>query len=267
MSDATDHARPLPGVFAARDDRHTFRALLSRGALVALSTSGGKDSQAATILLSRIVPADQMVLFHAPLRDAEWPGTQAHIERYRPPGVPLILTHTASGKTLLERVEERGQWPDPARRWCTADFKRTPIEREIRRYLKANPRHRGLVVSAMGHRAEESAPRRRTAPWRYNPRNSKAGRTWYDWFPIHALLEHEVFQVIRDAGEEPHWAYAAGATRVSCSFCVMGSKNDLCVAARLRPYLYRRYARLERRIGHTLSPSRRPLPQITGIPA
>ena len=32
------------------------RAAIRAGALVALSTSGGKDSQAMTVLLSRIVP-------------------------------------------------------------------------------------------------------------------------------------------------------------------------------------------------------------------
>ena len=38
-----------------------------------------------------------------------------HIECTGPPGVPLILAHTASGNTLLERVEERGLWPGFAR--------------------------------------------------------------------------------------------------------------------------------------------------------
>ena len=41
---------------------------------------------------------------------------------------------------------------------------------------------------------------------------------------------------------------------------------DLRRAAELRPDLYRTYAELERRIGHTLSPTRRPLPEVTGIP-
>ncbi len=40
---------------------------------------------------------------------------------------------------------------------------------------------------------------------------------------------------------------------------------DLRRAAELRPDLYRTYAELERRIGHTLSPTRRPLPEVTGI--
>jgi len=38
-------------------------------------------------------------------------------------------------------------------------------------------------------------------------------------------------------------------------------------AAELRPGLYKKYAEIEKRIGHTLSPSGVPLPKITGIPA
>ena len=38
-------------------------------------------------------------------------------------------------------------------------------------------------------------------------------------------------------------------------------------AAELRPDLYKKYSRLEKRIGHTLSPSGAPLPALTGIPA
>ena len=38
-------------------------------------------------------------------------------------------------------------------------------------------------------------------------------------------------------------------------------------AAELRPDLYKKYSRLEKRIGHTLSPSGTPLPALTGIPA
>ena len=55
------------------------REMIRRGALVAVSTSGGKDSQAMTILLSRIVPRDRFVAVHAPLGEVEWPGTIEHI--------------------------------------------------------------------------------------------------------------------------------------------------------------------------------------------
>ena len=242
------------------------RAAIRRGALVAISHSGGKDSQAMTILVSRLVPPGQLLVVHAPLGDIEWPGTLEHIEATIPPGVPLILAPVASGKTLLERVEERGLWPSSSVRWCTSDFKRAPIERELRRYLKAHPRFGGRIVNAMGMRADESPARAKRTPWRRNDRNSRAGRQWFDWLPIHDLSTADVFRVIAEAGQSPHWAYAAGMSRLSCSFCILASRPDLRRAAELRPALYRRYADLEQRIGHTLSPTRAPLPEVTGVP-
>ncbi len=240
--------------------------MIRDGALVSINHSGGKDSQAMTVLLSRIVPRDRLVAVHAPLGEVEWPGTVEFIRATLPLGMPLILAPVASGKTLLDRVEERGKWPDPARRRCTSDYKTGPIERELRRYLKANPRFRGRIVNAMGMRAGESPSRARKPPWRMNERNSRAGRTWFDWLPIFDLTEAEVFRVIRDAGQSPHPAYAMGMSRLSCVFCIMASRADLRTAAQLQPALYRTYASLERRIGHTLSPSGVPLPELTGIP-
>ena len=242
------------------------RALVERGALVAVSHSGGKDSQCMTILLDRIVPREQLLVVHAPLGEVEWPGTIEHIERTIPPDVPLVLAPVASGKTLLDRIEERRMFPSSSARWCTSDFKRTPIERELRRYLKTHPRFGGRIVNAMGMRASESPARSKLTPWRRSDRNSRAGREWYDWLPVHGLGRAEVFRIIRDAGQSPHWAYAAGMSRLSCSFCILASRADLCRAAKLRPRLYGQYVALERRIGHTLSPTRMPLPQLTGIP-
>ncbi len=243
------------------------REMIRAGALVAISTSGGKDSQAMTILLSRIVPRDQLVAVHAPLEDVEWPGTLEHIEATLPDGVPLILARVTSGKTLLDSIEERGRFPSPRVRWCTSSTKRGPIERELRRLLKAHPRFGGRIVSAIGMRAGESPARARKTPWKFSERNSRAGRTCFDWLPIHDLTEGQVFDVIRDAGQAPHPAYAMGMSRLSCVFCIMASRADLRTAARLRPQLYARYCALERRIGHTLSPSRVPLPDLTGVPA
>ena len=240
--------------------------MIRAGALVAINTSGGKDSQAMTILLSRIVPRDQIVAVHAPLGEVEWPGTIEHIEATLPTGVPLIFAPVASGKTLLERVEERGLWPSNSARWCTSDYKAGPIQRELRRYLKANPRFGGRLVNAMGMRAEESPARARKAPWRRNDRMSVAGREVFDWLPVFDLSTEDVFRVIRHAGQAPHRAYAAGMSRLSCSFCILASRADLRRAAELRPGLYAKYAQLERRIAHTLSPTRKYLPEVTGIP-
>ena len=94
---------------------------------------------------------------------------------------------------------------------------------------------------------------------------SVAGREVFDWLPVFDLSTDDVFRIIRDAGQSPHPAYGMGMSRLSCVFCIMASRADLRTAARLQPALYERYVDLEERIGHTLSPSGRPLPELTGI--
>ena len=240
------------------------RQLIRRGALVAINSSGGKDSQAMTILLSRIAPRDQLIVVHAPLGQVEWPGTIKHIEYTIPPSVPLILAPVASGKTLLERVEERGLWPGVRQRYCTGDLKRTPIEQELCRYLKAHPRFEGRLINAMGLRRDESRDRAKRNPWRRNEHMSVAGRKVFDWLPVFELTTADVFRIISESGQSPHPVYSFGLTRCSCSFCIFASRSDLRRAAELRPDLYRRYSEIEQRIGHTLSPNRIPLPELTG---
>ena len=180
--------------------------------------------------------------------------------------MPLVQAHTASGKTLLERVEERRLWPGVRQRYCTGDLKRTPIERELRRYLKARPRFEGRLINAMGLRRDESPDRARRNPWRRNERMSVAGREVFDWLPVFDLTTDDIFRIIAESGQSPHPVYLFGLTRCSCSFCIFASRSDLRRAAELRPDLYRRYSQLEQRIGHTLSPNRIPLPELTGIP-
>jgi len=239
-------------------------SLVERGALFVVNHSGGKDSQAMFIKLRAFVPAHQLVVIHAVLPEVEWEGIVEHIEATIGE-TPLIFAQSV--KTLFEMVEHRGMFPSPANRQCTSDLKRGPIEREIRRYLKAYPEFGGLVVNCMGMRAEESTGRAKLDALKLNAGNSKAGREWYDWLPIHDMTEGEVFNAIHFAGEQPHWAYGAGMTRLSCCFCIMASQADLTTAARLNPTLYRRYVETEQRLGFTLSMSRKTLPEITGIAA
>ena len=160
---------------------------------------------------------------------------------------------------------ELSRGPERAPRWCTSDFKSGPIQRELRRFLKTHPRFAGRLVNCLGLRRDESAARAKRVPWRRNDRMSVAGREAFDWLPIFELSTDDVFRVIRDAGQTPHWIYQH-LSRCSCSFCIFSSPQDLRRAAELRPDLYRRLAEIEQRIGHTLSPSRRPLPELTGIP-
>lgn len=245
--------------------RDTIKQEIDRGALFVVNHSGGKDSQAMLIHLRQMgVPDEQMVIVHADLGEVEWDGNVEHIQRYAG-NVPVITATARRG--LLQMVEERGMFPSPAQRQCTSDLKRGPIEREVRRHLASLPDHSLRVVNCMGMRAQESPSRAKRATWTFSKRNSKAGRIWHDWLPIHHLTEDQVFAAIKLAGQEPHPVYAQGMTRLSCRFCIMASTADLTTAARLSPDLYRRYVALERRIGFTMSPSRKTLPEITGIQA
>ena len=59
------------------------RELIHHGTLMAINHSGGKDSQCMTILLSRLVPREQILIIHAPLGEVEWPGTSMSTTRFR----------------------------------------------------------------------------------------------------------------------------------------------------------------------------------------
>ena len=125
----TEHRRPRPLRFRRSSiaiSSHC-RDHIERGALIAINSSGSKYSQAMTILLSRMVPREQLLIVHAPLGRVEWPGTMEHIERTMPAGVPFILAPVASGESLLERFQARGLWCDPRRRWYMSGHKADPI--------------------------------------------------------------------------------------------------------------------------------------------
>jgi len=256
------------------------RTLIGRGALFVVNHSGGKDSQAMYLALRAFVPRTQLVIVHADLGAVEWAGALEHI-RATTAGEPIHVCQAR--RTLLEMIQERGMFPSPQQRQCTSDLKRGPIERTVRA-LVAERKVRGdagwnLVVNCMGMRAQESSGRAKLTAFKLHAGNSKAGREWYDWLPIHSMLDAEVFATIAAAGQEPHVIYKLGMRRFSCVFCIMASEEDLKTAARLAtqrpellndPHLYRKYVGLETSTGQTmLMPSkqhgRRTLEQITGV--
>lgn len=257
-----------------------IRSLIARGALFVVNHSGGKDSQAMYLVLRELVPHEQILLIHADLAEVEWAGAVGHILATTC-GERFITCRGARG--LLKMIEERGMFPSPQQRQCTSDLKRGPIERTIRGVTRERQalgiESWGLVVNCMGMRAQESSGRKKLPAFKYSTRNSKAGREWYDWLPIHDMLEAEVFSTIAAAGQEPHPVYKLGMRRFSCVFCIMASEEDLKTAAHLattrpellnRPDLYREYVRLEKTTGQvmlmpTKKHGKRTLEQITGV--
>ena len=245
-------------------DQDVLLALVKAGALVVVSDSGGKDSQAQGILLSRLVPREQLLFIHATLPGVEWPGTLEQAEGHaRAANAEFRVVQAKFG--FLEGVERRfakrpdaPSWPDPARRSCTKSFKTGPIESAILSYAK----ERGftIVVDATGVRALESDQRARQPPWKlYEGKSLLAGvsrgkpvgnrRLWLKYLPIHHLTRRDVFRVIAAAGQRPHPAYLAGNERLSCVFCVMGSPEDLRRGAEYNPELYGQYLDTETAVG------------------
>lgn len=240
--------------------------LVKRNALFVVNHSGGKDSQAMLIMIRKLVPDTQILVIHANLPGVEWEGTEEHA-RNTSEGLEFITV--TAGKTFFEMVEHRKMWPSPKYRQCTSDLKRGPIEKAIRKALK--DKQRLLIVNCMGLRAEESCARSKAEVFKLNKRNSIAGREWYDLLPIHEWSISDVWFEIKKAGQQPHWAYEKGMSRLSCCFCIMSSKKDLKTAATLNPELYSKYVAMEKKIDQTfvmpVKGQRKFLEEVTEIKA
>jgi 3'-phosphoadenosine 5'-phosphosulfate sulfotransferase (PAPS reductase)/FAD synthetase len=163
---------------------------LERGGTLAISVSGGKDSQALINALGQLRRergwTGPAYAVHADLGRAEWPQSIGHCRKIAAAnGLELVVVRRPQGD-LVQQIEERadrlaGQgkapWPDAKNRYCTSDQKRAQIAKVVRnpwptstmRYCTADQKrgqiqkvHRAggpVVVAAMGFRADESAAR------------------------------------------------------------------------------------------------------------
>lgn len=257
--------------------------VLNKGANLVISISGGKDSDAMCQLLPALHRArgwsGQMALVHADLKDGEWLMTSGYLQqRASALGLPLHVVTRKQG-TLLEQIRQRHQkrpgappFPSAAARYCTADHKRTPIDSFLRRFQPT-----GTVVCAIGIRAEESPARAKKPTFRLRESVTARERAVYDWHPLFHFTATEVWaalgvspehlhevreqtrvirsqggtwqQAIAEAGWHWHPAYALGNERLSCSICVLASKNDLLNGIHFHPDYYRHLVDLELQSG------------------
>lgn len=222
-----------------------IQEFIKKGAIFYVSHSGGKDSQAMYALIKKLVPSDQIVVVHANLGEVEWPGVLDHIQTNTEHHVNVVQ----AGKTFLGMVEKRGMFPSSAHRQCTSDLKRGPIFLLIRHDMKR--RGATIAINCMGLRAEESSARAKKQPLSFNKMQSCKGREVWDWLPLFHYSTSEVFAAIADAGQKPFWAYEKNQ-RLSCVFCIMGSRNDLRHGAEQNPELFKKYVELEKKINHTM---------------
>lgn len=223
-----------------------IKTLIDSGALFVLNHSAGKDSQAMTAALLKLIPHNQIVIIHASLPGMEWEGTREHILNTSL-GIPYY--EVTAVKTFMQMVDHRNMWPSPKYRQCTSDLKRGPIDKQVRKLAKDMGCN--LIVSCMGMRAQESSNRSKLSTFTKNEKGSVAGRIWFNWLPIHHYTIDDVWAEIKEAGQEPHWVYAKGMTRLSCPFCIMASIGDMKIAKGLVPDLYNEIVKKEKETGHT----------------
>lgn len=268
-----------------------------------VSASGGKDSDA---MLRHLLKerrrwgwTGEVHLVHADLGESEWFCTPDYMkqlaERYN---VPLHIVKHNKFESLIDGCEARWDdlvrqgrvappWPSAAARYCTSDYKRSPISKWINNYFP-----RGDVVCAIGLRAQESSARAkkplfqiRSGCWRdtrVTKSSIKPGRFVLDWhpllywteddvwnelLPVHTLSEfREVYQLCKESGLSLwdaaefiadryfgympfHPAYLAGNHRLSCALCILADLNDIINGITFHPALYNRYCRLEMKSG------------------
>ena len=139
---------------------------IARGAAVAMSVSGGKDSQAMEIVLADLHEKQNwpglFFAIHANIGpEFDWAWTVALCERNaKALGHPLYVVRRENGETLLQTIQKRVAttgcdkpgFPSAACRYCTRAAKTDPIDKFLRRTSD-------LVINVMGLRADESRMR------------------------------------------------------------------------------------------------------------
>lgn len=223
--------------------------------VILIASSAGKDSQAMLDYVAELARSarveDRVTVLHNDLGDVEWPGTaELAAEQAGHYGYRFEMRHRVQG-LLLEQVEQRGMWPSSNARYCTSDQKRGPARKLITQLVSELTLDRqARVLYCLGLRAQESAGRAKKPLLSVDASASSGVREVTTWHPILHWSEDEVWARIKASGVRYHWAYDKGMKRLSCSFCVLASREDLECAARLRPDMAAQYVALESRIGH-----------------
>lgn len=248
----------LPGTITAADPHQLVRD----ADVIIVNSSAGKDSQAMLDYVAEIVrevgAAHRVTVVHNDLGETdsglpvEWPGT-ADLAREQAAhyGFRFEITRREKGGLFQQLRNERFMFPSSAARWCTSDQKTSQGRKVVTRLVAELGLDRPAeVLYCLGLRADESPGRARKPVLEIDKAGTSGRRTIRRWLPIHHWSEADVWSRIRASGVPYHPAYDEGMTRLSCSLCVLASRDDLVRAARLRPDLAAEYAALEAELGH-----------------
>ena len=222
---------------------------------IVLNSSAGKDSQAMISYVWRLAREQgvlgRLVMVHCDLGRVEWEGTKElaeyHAAYY---GIRFEVVRRSQGD-LLTHIEERGMFPGPDTRYCTAQHKRNQVYRLLTQLARESGRH-VRILNCMGIRADESRARAKKPPFKEDSKASNGKRHVDNWYPIFTWSLADVWARIKATGVAYHYAYDLGMPRVSCQFCIFSPRAALLLAGKHSPELLAEYVRVEKKIGHTL---------------
>lgn len=223
-------------------------AILNEQPVLALGCSGGKDSVSVAIrlndYLNEIGHTGPRVIIHSDLGRVEWKDSIKQCELLAERlGLELIVVKRKAGD-MMDRWETRWKnnvtryanlecvklilpWSTPSMRFCTSELKTSLICAELtKRYPKQK------ILSVTGVRHSESAARAKMPIASENDKLSARGCYGLNWNPIITWSTDEVFSYLKEQNHPLHEAYSKyGSSRVSCAYCIMGSKSDLLASA------------------------------------
>ena len=159
-----------------------IQSVMTHGTDLAVSISGGKDSDAMLRLLAKLHQAKgwkgSLFALFCELGRIEWLGVNEHLKKICTElQVPLVKLYPNRSmieewqhryNTIFGKQEDKPFWSSSAARFCTKHEKTQPADKLLRNY--------DFVVCAIGLRAEESSARAKKP--RYQVRNDIAS-TWY----------------------------------------------------------------------------------------
>ncbi|WP_081577048.1 phosphoadenosine phosphosulfate reductase domain-containing protein [Acidithiobacillus thiooxidans] len=221
-----------------------INALIERDAVVAVGVSGGKDSQACAIAVSRYLDTighqGPRVLIHADLGRVEWKDSLPTCERLAEQiGWELMVVRRKAGDMMdrwlgrwrnnvtryenLECVKLILPWSTPSMRFCTSELKVAVITSALKKRFPGRD-----IINAAGIRREESAQRRKMPVSTSQPKLERKGYAGLNWNPIIEWNLEDVITAIKSARLELHEGYTRyQMSRISCAYCIMSSEEDL----------------------------------------
>jgi 3'-phosphoadenosine 5'-phosphosulfate sulfotransferase (PAPS reductase)/FAD synthetase len=207
-----------------------------RAARVIAAVSAGRDSAAASMLLTKNGIAHERLFY-----DTAWEDERTYAYLRGPLQAALgPITEIRAAMGFEELVLKKGLFPSRVMRFCTEELKVLPVLEYIRSLAESETRE---IVNVVGIRRGESKKRSTMAEWEW----SDTFDCWI-WRPLVAWHIADVMAIHRDLAIEVNPLYPLGASRVGCFPCIHARKSELALVAREAPERIDLIDRLEKRL-------------------